>query len=74
MSNEKPEFHERLKNGALVLLSKPAKGGGRIVLARITAYHPLVTWLVNDEGEAVSGRYFLPDEAKLAIRDFEVRH
>lgn len=65
--------HELLNNQAMVLLSKPAKGGGRIVLAQCKGHHPLVTWFVNDEGEAFNGHYFVAEDIKRAMRDWEKR-
>jgi hypothetical protein len=62
-----------LRNGAEVIATKPAKGGGFVVLARTRGHHPLVTWFVNDEGEAFNGHYFQEADQDRALRDWEKR-
>lgn len=75
LSMQKGLTNRTMKNGAILLEAKPAKGraGGTIVLALIpwNLATPFVTWWMNEEGDTFGGDYVTTVAA--GLKSFEGR-
>lgn len=67
---------EKLNNTAKILLQKPTRDGGFVVLARTPGYQPLVTWWADSKGACFNGHYFMDDEegVEAALEDYNKRN